>query len=604
MGVPDNNIDGLERQRLELERNILQLQQSLYHWRTWEAEYEGLKENFDYLDDDSTADDFLRVSRDFGGSFVTEDEFRVITGEKQGLRRSKLQVINLLSRRVDYVRDNIATMEKRLRAAESQMGDLDVAESQPPEPTGEFPMREIIEELDEDGGIISGATTTPGNQASSLLDILKKAGVKDILDLPPQNSAPTESSGPTIQDTTPKIEEVEHKQEDSPDLGSGPGLSGGQDVSQDVSQSASDVVNVSDKTEKEAPVVDVDESPEDAQLRREMLKYGLDEVGAVVAELELDDGASDVSFDDGYDSYTYDNEEDEDEEDEYGRNVRPILNEGYHQQMRELEAKLNARGMWNVGKDSASLPSDVKTDIEQPGRVKIEEPAESNGDSTAKAKPKKKVAFADDFDIAPASQPSASKDKESAPRETQAPVLSDSIVERKPAEEGPGTAEAPAPKKASRFKTARGMAGTIDANSTASGSGSQLSKSASQRKQASLAPTPSMPLFPARPAEPKPFSKPISDISEKAPNPSDAKGKILADTLIERDVSRGTATAPEPDELDEELHRKEIATEFHQMKNKMAKENGGSLDEEPEMVPVETEEPPKRISKFRASRMV
>lgn len=34
----------LERQRLLLEENVAKLRKSLQYWRTWEAEYEGMKE--------------------------------------------------------------------------------------------------------------------------------------------------------------------------------------------------------------------------------------------------------------------------------------------------------------------------------------------------------------------------------------------------------------------------------------------------------------------------------------------------------------------------------------------------------------------------------
>lgn len=602
MGVPEDNIEGLERQRLELESNVLQLQQSLYHWREWEAEYEGLKEDIIDLEDDATTNDFLRVSRNSSGRLVTEDEFRVIIGEKQGLKRTKTQVVDLISRRIDYVRDNVASMEKRLRVAENRLRALDTVEQQHPESTADFPMKEIIEELDEDGEIISSKTTTPGDQASDLLDILKKAGVQDIPDTPkPYDSAPGDSSSsePTLEDHPAKTEA--HKQYAQPMNGLEPASSDNNGTS---TVQASGGANDPTEPKTEIPVVDIDESPEDAKLRREMLQYGLDEVGAVVAELELDEDADDISIDDGYDSYTFDDEEEEEEDDEHGRTIRPVLDENYHQQMRDLEAKLNARGMWNVGKDTTSLPVDVKDDLEEARKVKIEKTPDSNSEPGPKAKPKKKVAFADDLDIAPALQPPAPEPRKVATRETDVPVLSDSIVERtQPIEKG--AADAPVPKKASRFKTARGMAGAIgDSNPDASSGDGSRTKSSSQRKTAPLAPTPSMPLFPAKPVEPKPFSQPISDVTEKSPGSSKNKGRILADTLMERDISEGTAAAPEPDELDEELHCKEIATEFHRMKNKMVKQNGGSLeDEEPEMVPVETQEAPTRISKFRAARM-
>ena len=41
--VRDSLVD-LEKYRLQLEQNVAKLQASLRHWRTWEIEYEGMKE--------------------------------------------------------------------------------------------------------------------------------------------------------------------------------------------------------------------------------------------------------------------------------------------------------------------------------------------------------------------------------------------------------------------------------------------------------------------------------------------------------------------------------------------------------------------------------
>ncbi|KAL5333010.1 Prefoldin subunit-domain-containing protein [Aspergillus crustosus] len=595
MGVPDN-IDGLERQRLELESNIFQLQQSLYHWRTWEAEYDGLKETISELDDDATLDDFLRVGRDFDGTLVNEDEVRVIIGEKNGLKRNKQQVSSLISRRIDYVRDNVALMEKRLRAAETELEVLDSVEQSQGEQVN-FPMKEIIEELDEDGKIISSKTTTPGDQASDLLDILKQAGVQDIPDHPK----------PDVSDLSSSQSKKEEESRVAPSTVQDEPVTTESNGNSAVSRDLSPLLEPSAESDKEVPIVDVDESPDDAKLRREMLQYSLDEVGAVVAELEFDDEASDVSIDDVDDSYSY--EDGDEEEDEYGRSTGPVLDDDYHQRMRELEAKLNARGMWNVGKDTASLPEDMKKDLEQPGRVKREKTPDSNGEppelvAKLKSKPRKKVAFADELDIAPASSP-VPEDKKVVPLEqTEVTVLSDSIIERTQSMvKNPAMSYPPTPKKSSRFKSARGIGGTVPDAAVPSGNLQSSKPPASQRKITPLSATPSMPLFPAKPTEPKPFSQPISDVLETTPSSSKANNKILADTLIERDITEAAANAPELDELDEELHLKEIASDFHKLRSRMMKQNGESHDDESEMVPVEPEEAPMRISKFRASRM-
>lgn len=589
MGVPDSHLHDLERQRLELEGNILKLQESLYHWRTWEAEYDGLKEEISNLDDNAKTSDLLRIGRNFGGSLVNEDEVKVILGEKQGVTRSRQQVIDLISRRIDYVKENVATMEKRLRKAESQLYALETAEQLPSEPTGDFPMTEIMEELDENGNVISSSTSTPGNQAPELLEILKKAGVKDIPEVPKRKE--TENAAPPVSAEDDRAGKAEENQV--------PGPKDRQAEKQDESTIAS---KSPAETQEEPPITEIDEPPEDAELRREMLRYSLDEVGAVVAELELDEDADEVSVDEEYD-YDYDDDEEE-EEDEFGR-TRLVLDEEYIRQMRELEKKLNAKGLWNVGKDTTSLPEDIQKELEQPAVVRIEKSPESVDTAVQENKPKKKVAFAEELDIAPAPKPGVPEKKTLPPKQPEVPAMSDSIVERT-RQDGKTLATSSGPKKASRFKSAR-KATTEEISSVVPPTNGIRASDLRPSHRKPTAPTPdSIPLFPAKPTQPKPFSQPISDIIEKPsprPQPEGPEGKILADTLIERTVSEGAAVAPEPDELDEQLHRKEIATEFYRLRNRKIQQNGGFVDNEPEMVPIDTEEAPKRVSKFKAARM-
>ncbi|KAB8265787.1 Prefoldin subunit-domain-containing protein [Aspergillus pseudonomiae] len=580
MGVPGSNLQDLERQRLELEGNILKLQESLYHWRTWEAEYDALKDEISELDDDATMDDFLRIGRDFGGSLVTEDEVKVILGEKQGVARTKQQVIDLVSRRVDYVKQNVTTMEKRLRSVENQLHAFDSAEQLPTEPTSDFPMTEIVEELDEDGNVISSSTATPGDQAPELLELLKKAGVNDVPDAPNANAQP----GYKAKDGSSSADKEHGDISEKPSLRE---TNGSSVAYSEEKPAASDLAT---EKQEELPVTDIDESPEDAKLRREMLQYQLNEVGAVVAELELDEDASDISIDDDYDAFAYDDEDEE--EDEYGRSTRTVLSEDYHQQMRELEAKLNARGMWNMGKDTGSLPVEVQKELEQPSMVRIEKSTETVNEPAPEKKPKKKVAFADDLDIAPAPKPPIVEKKAVAPRQSDVPVLSDAVVERTQSTvKDPITNDVP--KKTSRFKSAR--------STTGSENSIRPTEARSSLRKPITSPSPTLPLFPAKPSEPKPFSQPISDITEAPRGP---EGKILADTLVEHEVSQGAAMPPELDEIDEQIHRKEIASEFYRIRNRMIQQNGGFVGgEEPETVPIETEDPPKRVSRFRAARM-
>ncbi|XRM47585.1 hypothetical protein ABZX51_010555 [Aspergillus tubingensis] len=600
MGVPNNSLHELERQRLELEGNISKLQDSLYHWRTWEAEYDGLKDEINELDDDATMDDYLRVGRDFGGSLVNEEEVKVILGEKQGVTRTKQQAVDLVTRRIDYVKQNASTIEKRLRAAEDQLYALDSQDRLPVEPTADFPMTEIFEELDENGEIISSKTTTPGSEATDLLEVLKKAGVKDIPDVANADTGVSSSSQQVTQ-TTEEASSANSLGKDDTSASEEPSVKSGSDA-KDTGSALDPTVEV----HGERPVMEVDESPEDAKLRREMLQYSLNEVGSVVAELELDEDASDISVDEDYDAYDYDDDEDE-EEDEYGRSTRRVLSEDYHRQMRELEEKLNARGMWNAGKDTQTLPTEIKQDLDQPSVVRVENKAGTSSEPVKENKPKKKVAFADELDIAPASKPPVVEKKVAPVRESNVPVLQDAVVERtEPARKE--SVQNDAPKKVSRFKSARK---TNNATEDATASTTQTSNTSrpaeprsALRKTETSTTGPALPLFPAKPAEPKPFSQPIPDIVEQEdPTPRGPEGKILADTLVERETPAGPAVAPEPDDLDEQLHKKEIATEFYKIRNRMIQQNGGFVGEEPEIVPIETEDAPRRVSRFKAARM-
>ncbi|KAJ5645817.1 hypothetical protein N7490_002189 [Penicillium lividum] len=603
MGLPSHNLETLEQRRLALKESILQLQKSLYHWRTWEAEYDGLRDEIKDLPDDATTDDFLAVGREFGGSLVTEEEMHTILGTP-GASRSSEQIVSLLGRRIDYVKQNVTTMEKRLRAAEDEIVALDTSERPPVEDGTDFPMREIMEELDEDGGVISGSVNTPGDQAPQLLEVLKKVGVENI---PHKAEDSSEGASTTPQQRADNTQTNATKsQQNESSNGSTPRTEANYSPVQELDL-AEPVSIVTDEDRNQPPITGIDESLEDATLRREMFQYGINEVGAIVAELELDEDGSDVSYDE---DYAWATDEDAEEEDEFGRS-RTELSDGYHKQMRELEEKLNARGMWNMGKNSRTFPTEVQEEVEAAAAAQAIQPEVAESISKA-TKPKKRVAFSDELDIAPTPKAPQIEQIPAAERRTLPPksdvaVLSDAIVERTDGVQDtqPNAAAAP-PRKASRFKSARSAA--PDSGTTikpVSTNGAQFAESHSTRKQANAVPSIKTPaLFPATPQTPKPFSTPIQDLPESSSGPQPPQGKTLADMLVEREVTLGTAPAPELDDLDEEIHRREIASEFYKMRNHMIQQNGGFVNnEEPEMVPIDTEEQPKRMSKFRAARM-
>ena len=59
MADPSINFADLESQRLQLEENVAGLRRSLHYWQTWEAEYEGLKEEIIALGQVHTPDELV-----------------------------------------------------------------------------------------------------------------------------------------------------------------------------------------------------------------------------------------------------------------------------------------------------------------------------------------------------------------------------------------------------------------------------------------------------------------------------------------------------------------------------------------------------------------
>lgn len=53
------NFPDLESQRLQLEENVASLLKSLQYWQSWEAEYEGLKEEIIALGKEHTPDELV-----------------------------------------------------------------------------------------------------------------------------------------------------------------------------------------------------------------------------------------------------------------------------------------------------------------------------------------------------------------------------------------------------------------------------------------------------------------------------------------------------------------------------------------------------------------
>ncbi|KAF2136410.1 uncharacterized protein K452DRAFT_292438 [Aplosporella prunicola CBS 121167] len=614
--APKDSFTDLERHRLRLEDQIAKLRKSLQHWQTWDVEYEGLKEEIEGFKGEPSTQDMMKIGQDFGGDLVNDKEMRELLGVGKGVARDAKQVVHLISRRQDYVQQNIQTVQKQVDAAEDKLNKVLIIASPNMNDEEGNPLTDIREELDEQGNVISSSVATPGQSAPKIVEALRKAGITDLNEDAPETSKPgkedtaadseaEEKPEASTSAAAPKNEPAASPVEEKPPKKS---VSFAADTKEDApppKQTSKNpaaalgnftkgrrVIEV-DEDDNEigsTPIIPDDESPEDAAMRREMLQYGMNEVGAVVAELDLYEGNSD---DEPY--YDEDEEasdiEEIDEEDEWGRSTRPVITEAYRQEMLELERRLNARMMENVGPAPAEreiVPEDadlnnmlqqaqgahrlvVRSDTSIPEESAAQPTAAATSATTtepAKADAstaKKGVRFAADLDISPAPQPetytngspSTTTTTDTTPTAPTAPTIADAIVERHSAPSSAPSAPAPTPnpKKLSRFKAARAAA--------------------------------------------------AAETTETS-TPSPPPNRTLAPSIVERSAPTSASQAPEPEDTDPALLARELATEYHRARNRLIQKQGGFVEEEVGEEPLMEEREDgrvRKVSRFRAARL-
>ena len=587
-----STLEGIERRRAQLQENIEKLQRALNHWTTWEAEYQMFKEEIEGADDPSPSQ-MRTIVHDLEASLLNEKE----VGELLGKDRSANQVVDLVQRRIDYVQQNSATVEKQLDTAEKQLAGVDVLLDPGVDNEEGLPMMDIEEELDEEGNAISSSVNQTGKGAAEVVEALRKAGVQKA-DLEkmlqgvgqkqtPADQAPQASSSSTSvateveRDPTEPLDVTPPKPEVSESVKKSVSFANEVEVEPSRARAALEKdgynedlealnftrgtkvieLDQDDNMVASYPIIPQGESPEDAELRRQMLQYGLSEVGQVVAELDLDNPTAEYSDFDDDDDY---DDEDEDEEDEYGRSTRSVLTDDYRQQMLELEKKLGARMLENIGPQAED--DDAVAQAESVRLLKVQKDDKFD-DSISAVKPKaapspsgkKGVRFADDLDISDPPQPVRAPESSSVPTKS-APTISDVVVERPVQPFQPPTAPSK-PGKVSRFKSAR----------------------------ATNQPPQMLP-------NPQPY--------EPSPMPTGPAGRTLANTIVEKDMSSAEPAAP--DEFDPAVLNREIQAEYHKARNKFIQQQGGfKPTEEDEASPIVEERngKTKKVSRFMAAKL-
>lgn len=618
--VKDHFLD-LERHRRQLEENVTRLQTALQHWRLCDAEYEELKEAIEASPESIGAKELQQIREGFKGEVISDSEV------DQLFEKPHQTIINLLDRRIDYVTKNVETLEKQLQSAEQKLATATVVMDPDVRDEDGLPFTDIIEELDENDNVVSSHLQRPGDMQPQMMEALAKAGIKekDVLEgieedkgvangtevedevtedhqVEDQGASPNKS---TEEKYTPEAPIQEEQHADSSETKSpakpskpptkravsfaddtkpGDDEVSDQDTLPPVSRNAKIMADLMEQARLQAipspnPVIPEDESPEDAEMRREMLRYGMTDIAPIVAELEIDE-EGDSEYEEAYSDYD-EEPEDEDEYDENGRYKYRVVDENIHARMQELQEKLGFKSTRELMEESRMEMEDTDPDNGKLldggiGRITVQPtaPAKSSLKTTEKAPETKSagkgVKFASELDIA---------DSSTEPAETAAPEpnfvdpMRTTIVERAPTTRPAASATATTPKKASRFKKAK------------TGATTSSTLDALPIRQPHNAPTR--------------FLDADTDVRTA---PAGPEGRTLADAIVERDLP---SDVKEPDEFDAALLHQEAAVEYNRMRNRMIQKEGGFVKEReaPIEYPEDVDEGGKRLSRFKAARL-
>ncbi|KAG0125061.1 Prefoldin subunit-domain-containing protein [Tuber indicum] len=594
----------LELHRQRLEASLEKLKKAIRHWQISSAEYEALREELQVLPSDATREDMLKVGSGFGGTVVDEEDVKALLGDNVGIKRTVDQAIAAVGHRINYVQENVDKVQKQIDQGETELAPLLVVSEPDLKAEDGLPIMDIREELDEDGNIIN--TTINGADPSSakaldttpLEQLQKMVGTDEDAKeqkLPVEASEgtsenkPAEASKPSPRvpspsarksDKTPAKGELDGVKTISPKDEEGGGF---------VRVLDDPVLNEEDFV-KEVPT----DSPEEAEMRKQMLNYNLQEIGAVVAEINLEDEG--IYYGHESDSNEETDELDSEDEDRYGRTATRVITLEYQKEMEDLARKIKERGV-------AARAAEAKLREEESQQRKDEA-------KTRKPKPKKKgVRFAAEPEISPAPPPMPDFPAPPSAHNTEdaLPLLVDLLVMDAMRRSGtvPGNTAPVKEKGPSIFKSEKVkvqnkkieeirervvptsvisldvMERYADDGSTSLESPTSKSRKVSRFKAAMAIPQ-------------------GDDVdNDVSPPKTSTNGSV-----IEREVSESTPVQP-PDELNPLTHRSEVAVEYHRLRNKMIQQQGGFVESREEMAKVLLDDngETQKVSRFKAARM-
>lgn len=341
-----------------------------------------------------------------------------------------------------------------------------------------------------------------------------------------------------------------------------------------------------------SPVVPSGESPEDGLLRHQMLNYNMEDVGAVVAEIDLEDGTEwsdegDEDYDDVIDDE--DDEEEDEEEDEFGRTTRRVIDDRYRMGMLELDRRLNQKVMQSSGREvhSGNL---VKRSI---GNEVVHDRKNANW-------PDPSLIAQSAFNIESETQDLSSFDASQSLRTGQPPQRVETITKQ-------SSNSTQSTKNVSRFKASRKVLSAEDTITPPTPPTTTFKALVASNIVELPVPKSSPPL-----AVTQPNISVVSSIVEKPPLPSYPAGVAITEsnpyTPSPSIETNSSTIAAEPDGLDASLLQQQVATEYYRMRNRMIQRQGGflaSAEEESSEGVVRLVEGGggKKVSRFKAARL-
>ncbi|KAF3938893.1 hypothetical protein ABW19_dt0209997 [Dactylella cylindrospora] len=418
------------------------------------------------------------------------------------------------------------------------------------------------------------------------------------------------------------------------------------------------VIDDSDSDDSDDPFENlpgVEEAEEDAQLREEMIKFNMREMNNIVAEIELDEQGMSDDYDDDEDedailgSDGYEETDEEEEEDQWGRSKGQLVSNKIRREMTILQKKVEAREKAQQVADevgSSSKPIDLSSQAEASQKELGDPSTAPTKKGKKKTSEKKGVRFAEELDIASAatvlSKPPSNPSqliKDEFDDEDIDPSILDMVF-------GPGTkdqeeryfhqtTDQPKKKLPSLFKAARQVQKAKEQIAAEKAAAPKDAKKENPGvpiasdivERAPSTSTPSAPRPPGQLSRARGSKQKAAVREEKPSEPTvvalDPLGEELPDdgrpimtaSIIER-APTWQASSPSnsniieresraPDELDTDFHQREVAGEYFAMRNKLIQRQGGFVETEEEkmIVPIDENMEKKKVSRFKASRV-